>query len=242
MSRPSLGGRRFGPVIARGRGAVTEWGPLDEADLELMLKGTLGVTLVSGKVSVWADQSPNGRDVSQAVASLRPVMGASGGKDAVVFSSAVATSLKAAFGVLADPITVYIVMEAATLPTLPTVFDNNNSSRSCRIQNVSGAWRLLGSSSLSGGGSTADRAVCVTSDAVEQIFNGDDFTTPDGTGAVGVTGLSGVTIGNWYGTTAAGSWDGAISEVLVFGSVHDAAKRAQVGGYFNAEYGLGITV
>lgn len=47
--------------------------PTEIDDLALWLRADLGVTEVSGRVSVWADQSGNGRNATQGTAALRPV-------------------------------------------------------------------------------------------------------------------------------------------------------------------------
>ncbi len=51
---------------------VSAWTPASlTTRLKLWLRGDLGVTLVSGKVSLWADQSGNGNDYAQSVALAR---------------------------------------------------------------------------------------------------------------------------------------------------------------------------
>jgi hypothetical protein len=57
------------------------------ANLQLRLRADLGVTLVSGKVSQWNDQSGNGRNFGQATADARPtyVSSAQSGKPGISF-------------------------------------------------------------------------------------------------------------------------------------------------------------
>lgn len=58
--------------------------PPTPAVLKLHLDGKLGVTITSGKVSAWADQSGNGRNATQSNAALRPTYN---GTDAITFNA-----------------------------------------------------------------------------------------------------------------------------------------------------------
>lgn len=49
--------------------------PSDLPNLEAWYKADAGITTVSSEVSVWADQSGNGRDVTQNIATNRPIYG-----------------------------------------------------------------------------------------------------------------------------------------------------------------------
>lgn len=51
--------------------------PTDLSGLDLWLKSDTGITLVSGKVSAWADQSGNGRNAVQGTDANRPIMAGS---------------------------------------------------------------------------------------------------------------------------------------------------------------------
>lgn len=245
MSRPALGGRRFGGVTARGRGTTPAWGPLDAPDLELMLKGTLGVTLVSGKVSAWADQSGNGRDVSQVLAANRPLVVTHRGRDAIKFDGALATLLRSPvlFGTaIVEPFTAYVVAEAGAPGTTPYLIDSVGGAPGIRVNRTAGVYRAVSGTGTVVGGAGPTEAHCVVAGATDAIY-GDDYVTPDGAGAVGF-GATGLVVGGpRTGSTATYGWFGTISEVLIFGSAHDAAQRAQVGRYLNSEYaGLGIVV
>jgi len=67
---PFLAGLNSGPVTS---------------GLTLWLKGDAGITLTSGKVSTWADQSGNGRDFTQSSSSNRPSQGTQNGLSTVKF-------------------------------------------------------------------------------------------------------------------------------------------------------------
>lgn len=54
------------------------FGPQKVHGLKLWLRADSGITLVSGKVSAWADQSGNGFSLTQSTAGLRPAFVASG--------------------------------------------------------------------------------------------------------------------------------------------------------------------
>lgn len=240
MSRPALGGRRFGDVVARGRGAVTEWGPLDEPDLEVMLRADLGVTLVTGKVSAWADQSPNGRDVTQAVVAKRPVVSTFSGRDALLFNSANAEFLESILYTpqLTEPTTIYVVLSAST-PTgamyaVDSAIPGGGVGRTRLFWGTTN-WTV---NSLVAGAVLSDNAICHVADAVDAVYSDMDFTTAAVTG-VDPAGIPAMTVGT--SRVHALGWNGTISEILVFGSAHDAAKRAQLAAYFNGLYGLAIT-
>lgn len=55
--------------------SVAPFSPSDLLNLEAWYKADAGITTVSSAVSVWADQSGNGRDVTQGVVSSRPAYG-----------------------------------------------------------------------------------------------------------------------------------------------------------------------
>jgi hypothetical protein len=64
----------LGLGVDRG-GFVPSFLPSDLANLEAWYKADAGITTVSSAVSVWADQSGNGRDVTQGTAANRPAYG-----------------------------------------------------------------------------------------------------------------------------------------------------------------------
>lgn len=76
--------------------------PTEIDDLALWLRADLGVTIVSGRVSSWADQSGNGRDATQATAALRPILVANeiNGESVIRFASDAATM---AYNLLTTP-------------------------------------------------------------------------------------------------------------------------------------------
>lgn len=55
--------------------AVSVFSPSDLPNLEAWYKADAGITTVSSAVSVWADQSGNGRDMTQGTAANRPAYG-----------------------------------------------------------------------------------------------------------------------------------------------------------------------
>lgn len=68
----------FGPSFGPAFGQFTHFTPPDLPGLTRWFDAALGVTLVSGFVSEWADQSGNGEDATQSTASQRPTVVASG--------------------------------------------------------------------------------------------------------------------------------------------------------------------
>lgn len=72
----NITGQKSASIHGRGKTGRTQgpgfW-PLDEAGLEAWYKQAVGITLNGREVSLWADQSGNGNDLIQAVASNQPV-------------------------------------------------------------------------------------------------------------------------------------------------------------------------
>lgn len=80
------------PRLLRPR--ATGFDPRSIAGLSLWLDATQGVTTVSNKVSVWADQSGNGQNFSQGTANLRPEYTSTlNGKAVISFSQPLSTAL-----------------------------------------------------------------------------------------------------------------------------------------------------
>ena len=73
---------------ACGYGVVGAFSPLQLPGLALWLRADQGVTLTSGKVSLWADQSGNGNDVVQNTGANQPTLStnAIGGRSAINFA------------------------------------------------------------------------------------------------------------------------------------------------------------
>jgi hypothetical protein len=80
----------LGVLLLAGSSSATAQGSVPAPGLRLWLKADVGVTLVSGAVSEWADQSGNGRHASQATAANRPALvgTALNGKPALAFDGA----------------------------------------------------------------------------------------------------------------------------------------------------------
>lgn len=73
-------------ISAGAAGAMMAWNPLRlGSKLKCWLRADKGITLTSGAVSTWADQSGNGFDFTQSTAGKRPTVGALGGRTNVLF-------------------------------------------------------------------------------------------------------------------------------------------------------------
>lgn len=80
------GGIVFAPGIAPGLTPGGSFTPVRLPGLVSWLRSDLGVTLASGKVSAWADQSPVGSNgVSQGRAANQPTYVASGGANGLPY-------------------------------------------------------------------------------------------------------------------------------------------------------------
>lgn len=109
-------------------------GGIPTANMLFRYDGTVGVTDAgSGAVSAWADQSGNGRDLSQGTGANRPTTGVAtlNGKNGVRFASATAQSLStgtiSSFG---PAKTVYIVCRmVGTIPDTTTYYNIADSNQ-----------------------------------------------------------------------------------------------------------------
>lgn len=96
------------------------------AGTALWLRGDLGVTLVSGAVSAWADQGPHGNHATQGTAGARPApafSAALNGQAVVDFTAAsrwMAIAHHASLAIGADGMTIYVVAEFSSGGTVRT--------------------------------------------------------------------------------------------------------------------------
>lgn len=246
------GTRRRMSLVSSARGRRSHhacidgaWAPSDESDLGVWLRADMGVTLVSGDVSVWADQSGNGRDVSQSIVSNRPTMGVFNLRAAVLFATSSDERLDSGVfaAAIVEPFTVYAVMDAITgYGSSPYIMDKLGGTPRCAIRydTTVPQWVANGTAAVNGGANVSDNAICLVADGIDTVFTDDDFSAAAGSGASSY-GIESMRVGGFRLGGASGAWNGTISELIVFESAHDAAMRATVAKYFNGRYGLAIT-
>ena len=125
------GAPKVGAVVVAG--SAYGWAPTDVAGLTLWIHGDAGITLNSGNVSAWNDQSSNAHNFTQATTLKQPlfVSGGLNGHGTVRFAgglSANAHSLGTASFALAQPNDIWIVYKNITHVTNSVIFCDQSTS------------------------------------------------------------------------------------------------------------------
>ncbi len=249
---------RLGLGLGLGVGAAPvpppPWAPTDlGAHLKLWLRGDLGITLTSGKVSKWADQSGSGiGDWNQTNAAIRPqnAGGSLGGKAAVTF---VLASLQNLIGPSYSSLPAghfFFVLKAAS------------STEGGQLENFGSAATgdyypyVDGSGYLSCGaiGRAAIGTLPVLADTehlLEVISVGANFTVKQN--GTQIFTFGGSTVG-WDatgsvlgagtgapGVTPTGAWGGVIAEILLADRQVTGSDLTSLKAYITARYGIALS-
>lgn len=234
----------LGLGLQLGAGELGVFTPKSIAGAVLWLRADLGVTLVSGKVSAWADQSGAGdanKNATQSNATLRPVVNATGigGKPVIEFAGAQELATGAWSANLPQPATwMYVVRATAT--GIAVVVDG-----------ISGAHRHLFTQSSSsfadinaGNDITSAREFHTTDRVVIGVFNGASSklyvsqATPT-TGDTGTDDATGAVIGAFTDGTSF-PLTGYIAEIAAWSRALNATEVGQLNAYASARYGIAI--
>jgi hypothetical protein len=210
-----------------------------------------GITIVGTGVSQWQPQngaSDATKTVVQAVALARPTWtrrdAQYNNQPSLTFAAASSQFLSsAAFGAaLVAPLTWYIVAHANNTAAAKCFFDGNTAGARNQFNAVAvgettqffaGAGGATGVTAL-----TSPFVGCVTVPAAgDSSIYINDSQTADGTGPAGNQGIAGISIGIAF-DGASEPFDGAITEILVFGAGHTATTRARVFAYLAQKYGI----
>lgn len=241
----------FAPGIAPGLTPGGSFTPVRLPGLVSWLRSDLGVTLASGKVSAWADQSPvrtNG--VSQGTAAQQPTYVASGGANGLPYLNCGISAMSqlnfptSCFSALTAA-EVFVVFNNATDPPLGSAagtpftmgFSGGQTLVPYRTNTVYGAFGSTTQKSALGptGGITASTFLYnVASSASEwtERHNGTLFYTT-ATNAVAFDAaqwLLSLNLGNWL--------VGRFYEFIMFNRVLSAGERALVNQYVYKRYGI----
>lgn len=224
------------------------------SSLELWLRADMGITLNSGNVSAWADQSGKGdanRNVTQGTAALQPQYTASkatyNNQAVIDFGVAHADGELLASGTWASPIvqpiTRFLVGHAANSSTNNYMMDARpgQANQAALISAHTGpAVQVFDGIGLSSG------SVDIIVPTVNGISDNGASTkyyrsalTAETTGNAGTNGYDGTTIGNYLGGGNF-SCKGPIAEVIIVSGAFDATKFAACMRYLGARYGIAI--
>lgn len=200
---------------------------------------TVGVTDAGGgAVSAWADQSGNGNHLTQGTGAKRPTTGVDtlNGLNVIKFSVANATILLSAAITLAQPVTVFMVMQTNT-PSSGNQQALGNAGACPTVWGTSSQYALYAGGVASGG--TLDTAAHYWS----ADFNGSSSNLwIDGAAVLTLVNAGG---GGWssnpigIGGAADGSgnyWDGDIAEFILYPSELNTTDRQSVEAYLNAKW------
>jgi hypothetical protein len=216
------------------------------ADLYAWLRADLGVTLASGAVAAWADQSGNGRNFAQGTPSLR--LGHSASDAAfnnlpVVIGSTTGELPAVGAWTRAQPLTLYAVTTSGNSGDWKTVVDATAGDRAVlRADPTEQGSIFAGSANVTG------TTLLNSPSIVCAVFNGASSalyirsTTAAATGNPGTQGIGTPIIGRaapgpaYYLPT-----DGKIAELVWIAGADSAAQRAQMFRYFSRRYALAVT-
>ena len=208
---------------------------------KLWLRGDV-VTLNSGNVSVWPDQSGNANHVVQAVGANQPAWVANdatyNGKPTLNFVGSKWMASAAFAAAIAQPCTWYVVGHSSSSTADYRVFvDGIDANRHIITTNVTTGllYAYAGSSANTDvpGSSPHIHAVVVNGVASEYHLN--SYGTSNVSATMGTNTLAGVTLGAIQGG-AASFLNGTIAEVILFPGAHNAAQRKAVMSYLATRY------
>lgn len=228
---------------------ATQFAPPMISGMVLWLRADQGITLGTGsQVATWADQSGHGNNVTQATATARPTLSASGGpmgQPCLNFASASLQMLDRASAVVsASPWSAFVVQETSTPASEGFSFYVGGLSSSNGLGfGLNGSDRVIWYS----GASILVDGVCPTStwelwSAVNTgttttfSVNGSSQSVTNPTvqpiAPSAATGIGGST------DTAADTWNGSIAEVILYNRALTAPEVALLNSYFSTRYGV----
>jgi hypothetical protein len=238
---------------SRGHGGGAAFSPLALPNLAAWYRADRGVTLNGSTVSAWADQSGNGRTLSQGTGSAQPTFTASGigSQAALSFDGGDYMDCAAAtFGAaLTQPTTIYLVGYTAQDATR-VLIDGTGAIAANRnaiyvVSNFPGA----GVNIFAGSAVGAASVLPASANAWCGIFNGassalyisnSQTALAGGPGNAGTAILSDLRVG--AATGVAGSFaNGRIAEIVIALGAHDATTRLRVFRYFASRYGVSVS-
>ncbi len=236
--------------------AVSTQGLPSISGLKLDLDANAGITLTSGKVSTWADQSGQGNDYTQGTAGNRPVVTTSvfGALPGVTGTATTGLARATSFLTTGSPRTIFAVVKgggsAGASGGAIISFKTQVASNFSYLQYL---WDLSPNIYCYGQGTVADTIAGVTvfntahiymctatvgslpviqvDGAAQTVSGGNTVASDSGTDGSAVMNVSALSQG----------FIGDIGRVLVYDSVLSAANIALVKAYLSATYGVSVS-
>lgn len=235
--------------LGLGSGGFKAFKPTDVAGCSVWYRPDSNViTLNTGKVSAWADQSGTGdvnKNLSQATTTKQPVYTAAdasyNNKPTLTFNSTNLTTLVSGTfaAAISQPCSVYLVGNFG--PAAPQIaFSSNSASPIYVMQDVIQAFvEIYAGSTLE-----STTGLVQTPLVIGAEYNGASSAvyvnaiTAQATGNTGADTIPGITLGSSF--SAADFFNGKIAEVIVYNKILAAADRAKVLKYLGSRYAITI--
>lgn len=239
---PSDGGARSGG----GGGKLPHVDvPATLPDLALWLRSDLGITLVGSKVSAWADQGPNKRDLSQGTDANRPsyVANVVAGKPAVRFTAASSQTMGFTAWTHPSPAaTAFAVIRMQSAPSViqALMLQDALSPRLYASIGATGRAGLHWDSAF-----RADTGIALDTNVhlLRYQYSAAETRAAQDNNADG-TGTAGTTYGNWAfvgsraGPASDQFLDADVFEIVVYGRTLAAAEIDIFEAYSRSRYGV----
>jgi hypothetical protein len=231
------------------------WSPLSISGNVLWLRADKGVTLVSGRVSQWDDQSRTGdanKNVAQATAGKQPLFNASdanlGGRPSFTFSKTRKDRLRSGTWAVSNP-------SPATWFAVGSLTSRDTGGYTLLTDGIAAApvrQALLTSNTTALAAYAGSFLVGPTdSFTTGKFVMGGVFGTSGklyvnartaiASGTTGTGTLTGQTVGNDWSDATGNCWDGEIAEVIGYNRALSQAEvetvLAQLGAYYNITIG-----
>lgn len=242
-------GRPTGSNIpsAWSRTAVYDYLPILLGACAGWWRSDLGITLSGTKVSAWADQSGNGRTISQGTGLNQPAYASNGGsadRATLTFDGSASFMESATFAV-ATPHHVFLLAKWITVAASDgnVIFsgDSTIASNSDRVsvRTVSTALAIWGTG---GGAIQTTTATTLAWHYWSLVWTGGANSTIAqdtanlATGNPGATAINGITLGGFHGGATLAN--AAISEVTIYSAPLSVFTELRLSNYYKARYAL----
>lgn len=221
--------------------------PSGLSGLFLWLRSDLGITLNSGKVSSWADQSGNGNTVTQGTAANQPPYTSSGGggnKPFLQYTGQSAMALDNNAVTLAQPFEAFITIhQDAALGGAGTTYllDIGAGGSTGAIVQVSQSTQI----NFGGGGSSLSVSLSVADHIIDAQWNGASSSIGIDGGAPVVASashaetISQIHVGQAGGQATFGA-NANFYEIILYSRILSAGDRLSVSRYLGNRYAISV--
>jgi len=226
-------------TIRKVGGGAVPFSPADISGLSLWLKGDAGITLSGSDVTVWADQSGNGKNATTLNAS--PTTTTIGSKTFVRFNGE-DQALSGPNVISALPCTIISVIRWRSFKGIDTWFIQNDGADNLALYaSTSIGWRVFNGVDLDSTDSTWSFDVTQLATTIADGENSAHFHN----GTAAGTGDSGdiTPAGDYYLSYWAGGGEDKyrhfdIAEIIIYNRVITTPERQQVETYLNTKYAI----